>query len=163
MTDPYGVLGVSPEASDDEISKVYRALAKKYHPDLNPGDTSAEAKMRSINEAYESIKTMRASGNRTNTDPRYRANTANSANQGYNPYNQYYYYNPYTQGQKGFDPFEDLYGNAQRFYQNRGTQRSFTIRPFRIVRIILIIYILRWVLLILANLFYSGGYIPPPV
>lgn len=56
IKDPYKVLGVSPEASDEEITKAYRRLAKKYHPDLNPGDKTAEARMAEINEAYDTIK-----------------------------------------------------------------------------------------------------------
>jgi len=53
---PYEVLGVSPGASKDEITKAYRRLAKKYHPDLNPGDRAAAQKMSEINAAYEQIK-----------------------------------------------------------------------------------------------------------
>lgn len=54
--DPYQILGVSPDASDEEIKRAYRALAKKYHPDLNPGDEEAAKKMQKINAAYEAIK-----------------------------------------------------------------------------------------------------------
>ena len=50
--DYYEVLGVSKGASDDDIKKAYRKLAKQYHPDLNPDDKEAEAKFKEANEAY---------------------------------------------------------------------------------------------------------------
>ncbi len=51
--DYYEVLGIDKNASEDQIKKAYRQAAKKYHPDLNPGDKDAEAKFKEVNEAYE--------------------------------------------------------------------------------------------------------------
>ncbi len=48
----YDILGVSKSASDDEIKKAYRSLAKKYHPDLNPGNAEAAEKLKEVNEAF---------------------------------------------------------------------------------------------------------------
>src|SRR5437667_11376498 len=52
MKDLYSVLGVSKDASADQIKKAYRKLARKWHPDANPGDTSAEERFKEIQEAY---------------------------------------------------------------------------------------------------------------
>ena len=51
--DYYEVLGIDRNASASEIKKAYRKLAKKYHPDTNPGDKEAEAKFKEVTEAYE--------------------------------------------------------------------------------------------------------------
>jgi DnaJ-class molecular chaperone len=60
MENPYQVLGVTKTASPDEIKTAYRNLAKKYHPDLNPGNAEAERKFKTLNEAYEQIGTPEA-------------------------------------------------------------------------------------------------------
>src|ERR671928_1775823 len=51
--DPYAVLGVDRKASADEIKKAYRKLARKYHPDRNPEDASAEERFKEIQSAYD--------------------------------------------------------------------------------------------------------------
>lgn len=63
MRDPYEVLGVSPNASDDEVKRAYRELARKYHPDNyqnNPLADLAEEKMKEVNEAYDAITKSRS-------------------------------------------------------------------------------------------------------
>lgn len=77
MDDPYKVLGVEPGASDEEIKKAYRRLAKKYHPDLNPGDELAARKMKEVNAAYERIKNPE------------KYQSSQSGGTGYSGYNQY--------------------------------------------------------------------------
>ena len=72
--DPYQILGVSRDASDEEIKKAYRRLAKKYHPDLNPGDEEAARQMQRVNAAYEQI-----------TNPE----KANPTRNGYDPFRGY--------------------------------------------------------------------------
>src|SRR6516225_8874819 len=60
--DLYDILGVKRDASEEEIKKAHRKLARQYHPDRNPGDKQAEAKFKEIQDAYDilSDKTKRA-------------------------------------------------------------------------------------------------------
>ena len=65
MINPYGVLGVSPSATDEEIKKAYRALSRKYHPDANinnPNKMQAEEKFKEVQQAYEQIMRERQQG-----------------------------------------------------------------------------------------------------
>ena len=55
VQDPYKVLGISPGASQEEIKKAYRKKGKEYHPDVNPNDPNAAAKMAEVNEAYDML------------------------------------------------------------------------------------------------------------
>ena len=66
MTNPYSILGVSSDASDEEIKKAYRTLSRKYHPDANvnnPNAAQAEEKFKQIQQAYQQIMQEREGGN----------------------------------------------------------------------------------------------------
>ena len=87
MSDPYQVQGVSPSASDEEVKKAYRELARKYHPDNyhdNPLADLAQEHMKEINEAYEAIQAQRKRGSSST------ASSASSYGYGYG-YGQNYY------------------------------------------------------------------------
>lgn len=102
IEDPYKVLGVSPDASDDDIKRAYRRLAKKYHPDLNPGDQEAARKMQEVNAAYEQIKNPEKFQQQSNPGG------------GYGGYGSY-------GGYGGYDPFGG-FGGGYRQHSYGGTQ-----------------------------------------
>lgn len=79
ITNPYKVLGVPDGASEDECTKAYKRLAKKYHPDLNPGDREAERKMAEINAAYDQIKNGTAQSQSSNSYTSYYGNSRQSS------------------------------------------------------------------------------------
>lgn len=110
MDDPYKVLGVSPSATEEEVTKAYRTLAKKYHPDLNPGDKNAEQKMREINAAYEAIKNNKHGGaSYERPDGSYGPQP--NRPQG-NPYQGQDPYGGFDFEGFGFGGFEDFFGGA---------------------------------------------------
>ncbi len=98
VDDPYKVLGVSPDASDDEIKQAYRRLAKQYHPDRNPGDAAAARKMQEINAAYEQIK-----------------NPEKTQSAGYDPYGAY----GNSRSQSGADTYQQAAYQYIRFGRYR--------------------------------------------
>ena len=120
--DPYAVLGVAKTASQDEIKKAYRKIARENHPDLKPGDAAAEERFKAANAAYELLKDaeQRARFDRGEIDA---SGQERAQRQYYRDYAEAAD-NPYRRGQssyqQGFDAsdlFEDLFGRragAQR-------------------------------------------------
>ena len=115
MQDPYRVLGVSQSASEDEIKKAYRALAKKYHPDVNNGSAEAEARMKEVNEAYSTIMKMRRDGTSGNTGSQNTYGGYGGAG-GYNS-NSSYGSGFYGSGYGGYGGYGS-YGNQGRSYSS---------------------------------------------
>ena len=104
--DPYTILGVSRDASDEEIKTAYRNLAKKYHPDRNPDDPNAAEKMNRINAAYDAIKD----------------GTANYYSQGSGGYSSAGY-NQYSWSQN-WNPFGGSYQQAYQQTQERSEYQA---------------------------------------
>lgn len=107
MRDPYEVLGVSRGASDDEIKKAYRAKCKRWHPDLNPGDPSAEEHFKEVQAAYDAITKGETSGPSASGNPygAYGAYGGYGQQSGYGYQQQSYGQQNYG-GFSGFDGFE---------------------------------------------------------
>lgn len=102
--DPYKILGVSPNASDDEVKTAYRNLAKKYHPDAyvnNPLADLATEKMKEINQAYDQILKMRKEG---------RNSSGGYSGGSYGGYSGSSSYNGYSQS--SFKNIRDLLNNG---------------------------------------------------
>ena len=120
--DPFAVLGVSSSATEDEIKAAYRKLAKKYHPDLNPGDKNAEQKMREVNEAYTRALQIKKTGH----DPY--QNPYGSANSGFSGY-----YNPFGQNRYGTgnqSGYNDQSGYGENDGYGGNPFRDFGFDPF---------------------------------
>lgn len=103
MTDPYKVLGVDPKASDDEIKKAYRELAKKYHPDNyvnNPLKDLADEKMKEINEAYDKIVNDRKNGYSGSNSG---SSSGNSSYSGFSQARQYIFNGDYISAERILD------------------------------------------------------------
>ena len=88
--DPYSVLGLTPNATDEEVKKAYRELTKKYHPDLNPGNEAAAKKMNEINAAYDRIKNGNVQQGYGQQYGAYQQQYGGYQQYGYRPYDSYY-------------------------------------------------------------------------
>ena len=129
MRDPYEVLGVQRGASDDEIKKAYRAKCKRWHPDLNPNDPTAEEHFKEVQAAYDAIT-------KGETGPQMGGNPYGSYQQqgyGQQNYQQQGYQNGYGgfDGFDGFDPFGFGFGfgGYQQGYGQQGASYSGSDSP----------------------------------
>ncbi len=118
MKDPYTVLGVSRNATDDEIKKAYRALAKKYHPDnyedSNPLKELASEKMKEINEAYDAIQ--RSGGSRNTGGGRYESRNSNRGSSEYARIRMLINQGRYTEAGRYLDIVKPDDRNAEWFF-----------------------------------------------
>ncbi|MBQ7656470.1 MAG: DnaJ domain-containing protein [Clostridia bacterium] len=109
VTDPRKVLGVGPDASQDEIKKAYRQKAKECHPDLHPDDPHATEKMNQVNEAYDMLmhpEKYRPQPQQSYSNPWQQQGRPQSSG-------QYGGYNPFGSG-FGWVDLDDLFGGAYR-------------------------------------------------
>ncbi len=129
--DYYKILGVARGASADEIKKAFRKLARKYHPDVNPGDKKAEAKFKEINEAYEVLSDAEKRNKYDTLGPNWQEQFGPSMS---NTRRSYSTGNGRTQQQFEFDQsnfsdfFETLFGRSSGFGSTSGAGRTGGVR-----------------------------------
>ena len=128
---PYDVLGVSPSASDEEIARAYKRLAKKYHPDLNPGNAAAAEQMGRINRAYDDIKAMRQRG---------------AAPGGNGP-----------SGRPGTGPFDPFYTNRTYYYSYRPRRSPVGM----IIAVLVVFFLVRLLVSLIFGGFGGYYYVNP--
>ena len=114
MKDPYSILGLSKNADQDEIKKSYRKLAKKYHPDLNPGNKDAEKRFKEVSHAFDLIGTpeSRAKFDRGETAEQEEARARQSYYDTQHKGGRYSY--SFGEDIGGADFFENLFGSGRR-------------------------------------------------
>ncbi len=124
VQDPYKVLGVSPDASDDEVKKAYRDLTKKYHPDLNPDDPKAAEKMNDINAAYDQIKSGAAQAGGSYGYGGQQGAWQQAYGQQYNYWDPWEAWNAYANQARQQQPQERSEYTAARSYIRNGMYRE---------------------------------------
>lgn len=142
MRDPYEVLGVERNASEEEIKNAYRRLAKKYHPDLHPGDEEAARMMQEVNSAYNEIR---------NPSMQFQSAQTQSGTA---------YYGSYE------DLFEELRKAAERsggtfyYYSSNNPNTNFRVFSFGTVfyRFIIIYFIISFLMRLIGGVFFPPEY-----
>ena len=122
--DPYKILGLSPGASDDEIKKAYKEMAKKYHPDLNGNSPEAAEMMKKVNEAYDILINHKASSSSYSSSSGYQ----NGSYQQRGPFEWYTGY-----GSSGFNYGFDENDFSRRYGMGPSIERAralFNMREF---------------------------------
>ncbi len=109
MRDPYVILGITPGADETEIKSAYRRLAKRYHPDLFPGDQKAMGKFREICEAYDQIRTARRDPQPATRKPRW-TSFENERSEGNARAASHQTKNDHKNGKKPDEFLSDLFG-----------------------------------------------------
>ncbi|MDW8416205.1 MAG: J domain-containing protein [Bacteroidia bacterium] len=147
--DYYAILGVSRDASAEEIKKAYRRLARQYHPDTNPGNKAAEEKFKEIQEAYEVLSNpeMRAKYDRLGSNWKYYEEAARGASgpgmswegigfpfEGFSDFFRMFFGEDFIQ--RGVAPeyslpvsLEELYRGAKKNLRVGGEEIEITLRP----------------------------------
>ncbi len=122
IADPFKVMGVSPDVSDAELKKTYRALSKKYHPDSNPDDPAgAEEKFKQVQEAYHQIMTAREKGTSAYGQSQQSNYGQGSAQGGYGQSS--YQNNGYADYEGGYGSFYDFFNQWSRYSEQQRSQQ----------------------------------------